>query len=124
MRLLVCLGGIAIAGGALAGCETSDRYAMSACERDYAENRDRAIAAGALAGGAIGAAIDDRNDLRGGVIGAAIGGAIASEISRDDDPCGYGFGGYGGRYAYNDRPYGYQDSGGYYDRYGRWRPRY
>lgn len=125
MQRLVCLGGIAAAALVLGACETTDRYALSACERDYLANRDRAIAAGALLGGAVGAAIDDRNDLRGGVIGAAIGGAIASQVTRENDPCGYGFGGYGGydRYASRDRPPNYRDGYGYYDQYGRWIPR-
>ena len=46
MRLLLLLGGLA-ATAALSAC-SSDDYAMSQCERDYARNRDRATAAGAV----------------------------------------------------------------------------
>ena len=101
MRTLLILG--AVAGAAtLAGCATTDRYA-SACERDYAENRNRAMAAGAVLGGAIGAAVagdDDREE--GAAIGAAAGALLGHQLSAEEDPCGYGFGGYNrdGRYGY------------------------
>ena len=101
MRTLLILG--AVAGAAtLAGCATTDRYA-SACERDYAENRNRAMAAGAGLGGALGAAlagVDDRGE--GGAIGAAAGALLGHQLSAEEDPCGYGFGGYNrdGRYGY------------------------
>jgi len=108
MRAIIILAAPIIAA-ALSSCASTDQYA-SACERDYAENRQRATAAGALLGGAVGAAIDDKNDARGAAIGAAVGGLIGSELSRKDDPCGYGFGGYvrpgyEDRYGYSDRPY-------------------
>lgn len=90
----------------LAGCATTDNYA-SACERDYAENRNRAMAAGAVLGGAIGAAVAGKDDREAGAaIGAAAGYLIGRELSAEDDPCGYGFGGYNrdGRYG-RDRIY-------------------
>ena len=124
MRTLIILLGAATAAGALTACASSDyayngdRYA-SACERDYARNRDRATAAGALLGGAAGAAIDDDNDARGAAIGAVVGGLIGSQVGREDDPCGYGYGGYNSEraYAYDDR---YDTRYGYWDRNGRW----
>ena len=91
-----------MAGGlASAGCASTGGYA-SACERDYAYNRDRATASGALLGAAAGAAIAGPGDReRGAAIGAAIGGLLGRELSAEDDPCGYGFGGYNrdGRYG-------------------------
>jgi hypothetical protein len=106
MRSLILLGAVAVAAS-LGGCATTDEFA-SACERDYARNRAQATAAGALVGGALGAAVDD-NDARGAAIGAAAGAVIGNQLSKEDDPCGYGFGGYN-----RDRQYGY------YDSYGRW----
>ena len=85
----------------LAGCATTDNYA-SACERDYAQNRERATAAGALLGAAVGAAVAGREDREiGAAIGAAAGALIGRELSAEEDPCGYGFGGYNrdGRYG-------------------------
>ena len=55
MRHLLTMTALGACGLVMAGCATTDNYA-SACERDYAENRNRAMAAGALLGGAIGAA--------------------------------------------------------------------
>ena len=124
MRTILLLSAGVLAASALSACESVPEYA-SACERDYAENRNRAIAAGALLGAAAGAAIDDRNDARGAAIGAAVGGLIGGQLSREDDPCGYGFGGYArdGRYAaYQNDPY-YGRTDGYYDSRGRWRRR-
>lgn len=119
MRLMILVGGLATVA-ALGAC-SSDDYAMSACERDYARNRDQATAAGALIGGAAGAAIDDDNDARGAAIGAAVGGLVGNQLARQNDPCGYGYGGY----AYDDRYNGYAGrydrTAGYYDRNGRWR---
>lgn len=128
MRLPMSVGAITIAAATLAaaGCETTNDYYLSACERDYVQNRREATAAGALVGAAIGAAIDDENDARGAAIGAAIGGLVGRALSREEDPCGYGFGGYVDnrreydRYANN----GYYGRDGYYDQYGRWHPRY
>jgi outer membrane lipoprotein SlyB len=101
MRTLLILG--AVPGAAtLAGCATTDRYA-SACERDYAENRNRAMAAGAVLGGAIGAAVAGDGDREeGAAIGAAAGALLGHQLSAEEDPCGYGFGGYNrdGRYGY------------------------
>ena len=105
MRTLLILG--AVAGAAtLAGCATTDRYA-SACERDYAENRNRAMAAGAVLGGAIGAAVAGEGDReKGAAIGAAAGALLGHQLSAEEDPCGYGFGGYNadGRYGYQRVP--------------------
>jgi len=104
MRVLTFLAAPALVA-VLSGCASTNQYA-SACERDYAENRQRATAGGALLGAAVGAAIDD-NDARGAAIGAAAGGLLGRQLSREDDPCGYGFGGYM-RPGYEDR-YGYGD---------------
>ncbi len=100
-RFLIGLA-IAASGMSLAGCATTgDRYA-SACERDYARNQGYATASGAALGAIVGAAIDDRNRDRGAAIGALAGGLIGNQLSADDDPCGYGFGGYNrdGRYGH------------------------
>ena len=56
MRYLTGLTTAAACTMVLAGCATTDGYA-SACERDYAQNRERATAAGALLGAAVGAAV-------------------------------------------------------------------
>ena len=121
MRALLISGALALVGAAGAGCASNsyDGYA-SACERDYARNRDQATAAGALVGGAVGAGIDDDNDARGAAIGAAVGGLIGNQLAREDDPCGYGYGGYNRdrRYAQDDR---YDRRQGYWDNRGRWR---
>lgn len=85
----------------LSSCATMDDYA-SACERDYARNRERATAAGAVLGAAIGAAVAGRDDREAGAaIGAAAGALIGNQLSEEEDPCGYGFGGYNrdGRYG-------------------------
>lgn len=109
-RLMVAasLGGIALMA---AGCATTGDYA-SACERDYARNRERAAASGALLGAAAGAAIAGPGDReRGAALGAAIGGLLGHQLSAEDDPCGYGFGGYNRDYRYGrDRVY-WQDGG-------------
>lgn len=77
-----------IAGGAiLSACATNDDYYASACERDYQRNREMATASGALLG---------------------------HQLSAEDDPCGYGFGGYNRDYRYGrDRIY-------WRDGYRRW----
>ena len=88
---------------ATAGCATlgQNDYA-SACERDYARNRELATASGAALGAAIGAAVAGDGDRRtGAAIGAAAGALLGNQLSKEDDPCGYGFGGYN-----NDRRYG------------------
>lgn len=95
----------------LAGCATTDNYA-SACERDYAENRNRAMAAGAVVGGAIGAAVAGRDDREAGAaIGAAAGYLAGRELSREEDPCGYGFGGYNRDYRYGRERIYWRDGG-------------
>lgn len=105
---------VAACGLLLTGCATSrDAYA-SACERDYAQNRQYATGAGAALGAAVGAAIAGRdNREEGATIGALAGGLLANQLSAREDPCGYGFGGYNrdGRYGYSRLPrrgdYGY-----------------
>ena len=114
MRCLLTMTAIGALGLTAAGCATTDNYA-SACERDYAENRNRAMAAGAVLGGAIGAAVAGSEDREtGAAIGAAAGYLIGRELSEEDDPCGYGFGGYNrdGRYG-SERIY-------WRDGYRRW----
>ena len=100
MRCLLTMTAVGACGLMMAGCATTDNYA-SACERDYAQNRNRAMAAGAVLGGAIGAAVAGREDREAGAaIGAAAGYLIGRELSEEDDPCGYGFGGYNADYRY------------------------
>ena len=111
MRYLTGLTAAAACTMVLAGCATTDGYA-SACERDYAQNRERATAAGALLGAAIGAAVAGSEDREvGAAIGAAAGALLGRELSAEEDPCGYGFGGYNrdGRYG-NERIY-WRDDG-------------
>jgi hypothetical protein len=84
---------------------------MTACERDYQNNRNAATAAGAIVGGAAGAAIA-RDDLAGAAVGAVAGGLVGRSLATKDDPCGYGFTGY---YRGEDNRYGHWD-----DRRGRW----
>ena len=100
MRYLLIVTTVAGAA-ALAGCATTDDY-VSACERDYARNQEQATAAGAVLGGAIGAAVAGRDDREAGAaIGAAAGALLGRQLSEEEDPCGYGFGGYNrdGRYG-------------------------
>lgn len=100
MRCLLTMTALGTCGLVMAGCATTDNYA-SACERDYARNRNQAMAAGAVLGGAIGAAVAGREDREAGAaIGAAAGYLIGRELSEEDDPCGYGFGGYNTDYRY------------------------
>lgn len=112
MRLMsLTLAGVCIAG-ALSGCATTygDDWA-SACQRDYERNRAAATAAGALVGAAAGAAVA-KNDTAGAAIGAIAGGLIGRELSKKDDPCGYGFGGY----PYDPRYGVWDEQGGYWRR--------
>jgi len=96
LAMTAALGGAVV----LAGCETVPSYA-SACERDYQRNRELATASGAVIGGAIGAAVAGDGDReKGAAIGAAIGGLLGNQLSAEDDPCGYGFGGYNRDYRY------------------------
>ena len=100
MRYLLSMTAAAACGLTLSSCASMDDYA-SACERDYARNRERATAAGALLGGAIGAAVAGSEDReRGAAIGAAAGALLGHTLSEEDDPCGYGFGGYNTDYRY------------------------
>lgn len=103
MRTLMIVSAIALCG-ATAGCATfgdDDDY-VSACQRDYERNRELATASGAVIGAAIGAAVAGDGDRRtGAAIGAAAGALLGNQLSAEDDPCGYGFGGYN-----RDRRYG------------------
>ncbi|MDP3802274.1 glycine zipper 2TM domain-containing protein [Brevundimonas sp.] len=91
----------AACGLMLTGCATMrDDYA-SACERDYARNREFATGAGAALGAAVGAAVAGRdNREEGAAIGALAGALIGHQLSEEEDPCGYGFGGYNRDYRY------------------------
>ena len=113
MKAILTLAAVTGAALSLGACATTDGYA-SACERDYAENRQYATASGAALGALAGAAIAGPNDReRGAAIGALAGGLLGNQLSERDDPCGYGFGGYNrdGRYGYDRVPrrgdYGY-----------------
>lgn len=102
MQSVKMLATVAGCGLMLSGCATAGYgdYA-SACERDYAKNRERAISAGALLGAAVGAAVaGEGNREQGAAIGAVAGALLGSELSEEDDPCGYGFGGYNDDYRY------------------------
>lgn len=100
MRAVLGMTALAACGLVLTGCATTADYA-SACERDYAINRERATASGALLGAAVGAALAGDGDRdRGAAIGAAAGALLGNQLSADDDPCGYGFGGYNRDYRY------------------------
>jgi hypothetical protein len=113
MRVLPAMMLVAAGGLTLAGCATTDNYA-SACERDYARNRETAMASGAVLGAAVGAAIAGDGDREeGAAIGAAAGALLGYTLTEEDDPCGYGFGGYNEDYRYgrervyypNERPW-------------------
>lgn len=100
MRYLLSITAAAACGLTLSSCASTRDFA-SACERDYARNRERAMAAGAVLGGAIGAAVAGSEDReRGAAIGAAAGALLGHTLSEEDDPCGYGFGGYNRDYRY------------------------
>lgn len=102
MRTALLMSAVLIGGSAVSGCATlgANDYA-SACERDYARNREMAIASGALIGAAIGAAVAGDGDRQtGAAIGAAAGALLGHTLSAEDDPCGYGFGGYNRDYRY------------------------
>lgn len=110
-RTAMTVAALGLIGLTAAGCATTDGYA-SACERDYARNREEAAAAGALLGAAAGAAIAGSGDReRGAALGAAIGGLLAHQLSAEDDPCGYGFGGYNRDYRYGHERVYWQDDG-------------
>lgn len=100
MRAMLTITALTACGLVAAGCATTDGYA-SACERDYARNRQLATAAGAGLGAAVGAAVAGRdNREEGAAIGALAGALIGNQLSEEDDPCGYGFGGYNRDYRY------------------------
>lgn len=117
MRRLVLIAALVGAGSALAGCASEGGgYGYrsdwrSACERDYDRNRAAATASAAALGAAAGAAIAKNNRAAGAAIGGIAGGVIGSQVSKRDDPCGYGFAGYP-----SDPRYGTWD-----DREGDWR---
>lgn len=80
MRSILTVTTVAACGLVLTGCATTGYgdYA-SACERDYARNRERAISAGALLGAAVGAAVaGEGNREQGAVIGAAAGALLTA----------------------------------------------
>ena len=111
MRRVMIVGALGLVGLTSAGCATTGGYA-SACERDYAYNRDRATASGALLGAAAGAALSGSGDReRGAALGAAVGGLLGRELSADDDPCGYGFGGYNRDHRYGRERVHWQNNG-------------
>ncbi|HAJ03661.1 MAG TPA: hypothetical protein DCL55_10555, partial [Brevundimonas sp.] len=102
MRSIVTMTTVAACGLMLKGCATTGYgdYA-SACERDYARNRELATGAGAALGAAVGAAVaGEGNREEGAAIGAIAGALIGRELSEEEDPCGYGFGGYNDDYRY------------------------
>lgn len=113
MNTNLTMAAVAGCGLLMTGCATTHDYA-SACERDYAMNRQYATAAGAALGAAVGAAVaGEDNREEGAAIGALAGGLLGHQLSEREDPCGYGFGGYNrdGRYGYTRvprrGPYGY-----------------
>lgn len=115
MRLVLASTAAILGAVVLSGCSTTRDYA-SACERDYARNREVATASGAVIGAAIGAAIAGDGDRdRGAAIGAAVGALAGNQLSAEDDPCGYGFGGYNRDYRYGRERIYWRDG---YDR--RW----
>lgn len=88
----------------LSGCASTryDRYADQ-CERERAEQRALATAAGGLIGAAAGAAVDS-NDARGAAIGGAAGALIGNQIgNRTSEVCR----GYFQQYPEPRRGYGY-----------------
>ena len=112
MRYILMITATAACGLTQASCATTcDGYA-SACERDYERNRQYATGAGAALGAAVGAAVAGRdNREEGAAIGAVAGALLGRELSEEEDPCGYGFGGYNRDYRYGrDRVY-WRDDG-------------
>lgn len=113
MRKMMIAGALALSAATVGACATNGGYA-SQCERDYAVNRERATASGAILGAAIGAALAGSGDReKGAALGAVAGGLLGNQLTAREDPCGYGFGGYNtdGRYGYDPVPrrgdYGY-----------------
>jgi len=112
MRSILTITAAAVCGLVLSGCATTGNDYASACERDYARNREFSTVAGAALGAAVGAAVAGRdNREEGATIGALAGALIGRQLSAEEDPCGYGFGGYNrdGRYG-RERIY-WQDGG-------------
>ncbi|WP_372706653.1 glycine zipper 2TM domain-containing protein [Brevundimonas sp.] len=102
MRAVLTMTAVAACAAVLSGCATTRDDQASRCERDYAENRRLVTGTGAALGAAVGAAVAGRdNREQGAVIGALAGALIGNQLSAEDDPCGYGFGGYNrdGRYG-------------------------
>jgi outer membrane lipoprotein SlyB len=111
MRSILTITAAAACGLVMTGCATTDGYA-SACQRDYERNRQYATGAGAALGAAIGAAVAGRdNRAEGAAIGAAAGALIGHQLSAEEDPCGYGFGGYNRDYRYGRERVYWQDGG-------------
>lgn len=112
MHSILKMSAVAVCGLALTGCATMrDDYA-SACERDYARNREFTMGAGAALGAAVGAAVAGReNREQGAAIGALAGALIGNQLSAEEDPCGYGFGGYNRDYRYGRERVYWQDNG-------------
>lgn len=111
---LILVSAAALSGAALlSSCASTPDYA-SACERDYARNQQLATASGAAIGGAIGAAVAGDGDREAGApIGAAVGALVGNRLSVEDDPCGYGFGGYNRDYRYGRERVYWRDDGSY-----------
>ena len=112
MRAILNVTALAACGLVMSGCATMrDDYA-SACERDYARNREFATGAGAALGAAVGAAVAGRdNREQGAAIGALAGALLGNQLSEEEDPCGYGFGGYNRDYRYGRERVYWQDNG-------------
>ena len=109
MRAMLTMAAVGACGLIAASCATTDGYA-SACERDYARNRELATASGAALGAAVGAAVAGRGDREAGAaIGAVAGALLGNQLSAEDDPCGYGFGGYNRDYHYGRERIYWQD---------------
>ena len=112
MRSTLTMLAIAACGVAATGCATTGNDYASQCERDYAENRRFATGTGAALGAAVGAAVAGRdNREQGAAIGALAGALIGNQLSEEDDPCGYGFGGYNRDYRYGRERVYWQDEG-------------
>ena len=85
MRILPLVGAAALLAVGLSGCATTDRYAER-CERERAENRAAAVAAGAAIGAIAGAAVAE-NDATGAAVGGTAGAALGGVLASRNDPC-------------------------------------
>lgn len=111
MRSIMTMTAAAACGLVMAGCASTPDYA-SACQRDYERNRQFSMGAGAALGAAVGAAVAGRdNRQEGAAIGALAGALIGHQLSAEEDPCGYGFGGYNRDYRYGRERVYWQDGG-------------